>query len=104
MDDQGERPAAEVFRIDVIGPSRRSRLARLAVTLGLGVLLMGAAPTNAGGRRLAIVERSSGHTLVVWPEPYADEAHQLLGRITADLESVTADEFARAWIEGLGES
>lgn len=102
MDDESDRPAAEVFRIEVVEPSLPSRVGRLLVTLGLGVLLMGGA-TNVGGRKLAIVERSSGQTLATWPEPYGDDAHQLLGRITADLESGTADEFARAWIEGVGE-
>jgi hypothetical protein len=92
-----------VFRIDVIGPSRRSRVARLVVALGLGALLLGGA-TNVGGRKLAIVDRATGETLATWPEPAFDEAHELLGRITADLESGTADEFARTWIEGFGET
>ncbi len=92
--------AADTYRIEVLEPSRRSRIARLVGALTLGVLTMGAGPTNAGGRRVTIVDRGRGQTVAEWPEPAADEAHELHGRISSDLDSLDAEAFEERWIPG----
>lgn len=93
-------PAHAVFHLEVEEPSRASRVGRLLGAVTAGLLTFGVGPTNTGGRRMVIRERDTEDVMATWPEPAFDEHHDLFGRIESDLSSMTADEFARQWIEG----
>jgi len=93
-------PAQAVFRLEVQEPSTASRVGRFVGAVTAGLLTFGAGPTNAGGRRMVIRELDTEDVMATWPETAFDEHHDLFGRIESDLSSMTADEFARQWIEG----
>lgn len=103
-DARGEVRAAAVFEVEVVDAPRRSRITRGLLTLVVGLVTLGSAPTNPGGRRIRILGRTSRMEIAAWPEPAADDAHELLGRIEADLATLPAEEFARRWIEGTASS
>lgn len=92
--------ASAVFHLAVEEPSRRSKVLRTIGAVTAGVLTSGSGPTNTGGRRMVIKERDTDDVMAEWPEPAFDEHHDLFGRIERDLATLTADEFARQWIEG----
>ncbi len=100
----GVMRADEAFRIEVVEPSRRNRVARVAATLTLGLLTLGAGPVNVGGRRLVLVDQATGERLVEWPEQFGDDMQLLWSRLDVDLATLSADEFAARWIEGMNPS
>lgn len=93
-------PAAELFEVDVVDAPRRGRITRGLLALVVGLVTLGSTPANAGGRRIRILGRTSRMEIAAWREPVADHAHELLGRIRADLVELDAETFARRWIEG----
>ncbi len=91
-------PAAVHYEVHVIEPGRWSRSWRSVALLAVGLVTSGAGPTNPGGRRARIIERSSGRTLRTVSEHLGDSPGGDPLDAAADVERLDRDEFRRRWL------
>lgn len=90
--------ASDVYRVEVRDGPRRTRLWRALVAIVLGLLTLGAGPTNPGGRRFLILRRDATEVLAEVVEDFADEQNLTLAGVLEDLDRLSPDEFAARWI------
>lgn len=99
-----EQMASDAYDIEVVaGLPRWKRWLRAIMTFGGGAIAMGegvsgAPPTNPGGRHVSVSDKATGERLITMVEDWGDDLNDLVGGVTEDHASMTADDFAAKWL------
>lgn len=92
------RPANEVYEVAIAGTKKRWRALRFITVLIGAIISLGDGPANPGGRNIVIRALDDGSELARIVEDWGDDENNLLIGIERDLATMTAREFASAWL------
>lgn len=90
--------ASDVYEINTESTSKRKRVKGWIGVLISNFMAMGQGIANPGGRIISVRNKTTGVELFRHIEGFGDDDAALLGDITNDLETMTADEFAQTWV------
>lgn len=90
-------PANERYEIVSESTAKKRRFFGYLGVLISNLLAYGDGPANPGGRIIVVRDKHTGEELFRHIEDWGDDNAHLLGGIQADLDTMTAEEFAHTW-------